>query len=384
MDGDSLQNATHLQARLGAGDLAVETADLRALRVDAEGRWRSFRPAGPLRRRTLDGNIVVSEAGVRRALDPDEIAATHTAVAAFAADLAGGIERDAFDLELRGPDADRAELVARLDAAAQWTPDRFRQDAERFTAAYPEPVLILPPDRYQDLVVLPALGCPHGRCKFCAFYRERGFHILGRAEFEAHLEAVCRFFGRAGRTRDGIFLGSASALSLPDARLLAVLEAVRRTFGVPRRGVAAFHDPDHSPVRSGADYAALREAGLTAVTLGLETGSPALRKQLGKRPDLDRVLAALAGAKEAGLRCGITILVGAGGPQAAAAHRTATAEVLHRMPLEPGDLVYLSPYTAAMSRADTDREFARLRAALAPATRARIVPYRIERFAYFA
>jgi len=373
-----------LQVRLGAGDLAVEAPDGTALRLDAEGRWGSFRPGPALHRRTLDGKVVVHEGAALRALDPDEADAVHLAVGRFARALADRVERGALPLELHGSAGGRAALLDRLRAVADWSPARYRGEAERFAAAYPEPVFILPPDRYLDVVVLPAVGCPHGRCAFCAFYRERGFRILDDAEFAAHLEAVRRFFGRAIRARNGVFLGSASALSLPQPALMRGLESVKRTLGPMPRGIAAFHDPDHAPTRRAEDHAELRAAGLRTVTVGLETGLAALREKLGKRPRLDRVHAAVAAQVEAGLTCGVTILVGAGGPATADDHRRATVEAVRRMPLRARDMVYLSPLAETLTAAGMAREYGRFRLELARSTRAKIVPYRIERYHLFA
>jgi len=373
-----------VKVRIGPGDLAVETPDGRSLRVDAEGRWGSFRPGRALRRRTLDGLVLAHEGPQLRRLEPAEADAVHRDAVAFAASLAERIARGDFALDLHGADATESALLDRLGAAARWTVSRYHDEARRFAEAYPEPVFILPPDRYHDVVVLPAVGCPHGRCSFCGFYRERGFRVLEPDEFEAHVEAVRRFFGRARLARRGVFLGSASALSIPGATLARVLAIVRRELGEPVRGMAAFHDPDHAPRRDAADHAALKAAGLRTVTVGLETGLPALREALGKRPELDRVQAAVTAQKRAGLTTGVTVLIGAGGPAAAPDHLAATAAVIRQMPLEPSDMIYLSPLAESLSQAELAVEYRRFRASLAEATRARIVPYRVERYFYFS
>jgi len=373
-----------LKVRLGPGDLAVEIPEGGSLRVDAEGRWGSFRPAGALHRRTLDGKVLVHAGPELRLLTTADAASVHRAAIAFAADLAARVARDDLVLDLHGFDATESALLDRLGAAGRWTVARYHDEARRFAEAYPEPVFILPPDRYQDVVVLPAVGCPHGRCRFCAFYRERGFRILEPDAFEAHVEAVRRFFGRALPARNGVFLGSASALSIPQAALERVLAVVRREVGEPARGLAAFEDPDHAPRRDAADYGALRSAGLRTITVGLESGLPALRAELGKRPELDRVLAAVATQKRAGLASGVTVLIGAGGRAAARDHLEATTATIGEMPLEASDMVYLSPLAESLSEGELAQEYRRFRARLAEVTRAKIVPYRIERYHYFA
>ena len=154
---------------------------------------------------------------------------------------------------MRGHLTDRERVIGRLEWVQAWTDRRWTEWSAQFEAAYPEPVVILPPDRYQDLVIQPALGCPHGECSFCAFYRDRAFRILSDPEFERHLEGIQTLLGSAIGLRDGIFLGSANALAIPQPTLIDRLRSVAKQLGPRKRQVAAFWDPDHSPTRTAAD-----------------------------------------------------------------------------------------------------------------------------------
>jgi len=378
------QSFSPLKVRIGPGDLALETPTEVFLRLDAEGRWCSFRPGSALHRRTLNGEVVVHDGRSVRILSDDTASDLHETVVLFTAILTDKIENGSVEVTLQDYDDRKALLLDRLRTAAAWTPARYEQEKERFADAYPEPVFILPPDRYRDVVLLPAQGCPHGRCSFCAFYKGRDFRILDSAEFEHHLAAVQRFFGKAIHSRKGVFLGSASALSLPQPALLGVLDKVNRSMGPQTRSIAAFQDPDHSPRRIPEDYRALLEAGLDFITVGLETGLPSLRNALGKNASVERVLEAVIHQKSVNVHCGVTVLVGAGGRTAAPDHLTATAGVLSKMPLDSRDLVYLSPLKGPLLPAELEREFGRFREALSRAIPAKIVPYHIDRYHYFS
>ena len=377
-------SSSPLRVRIGPGDLALETPGEVLLRLDAEGRWCSFRPGSALHRRTLNGDVVVHDSRSVRILSDNTADDLHETVAHLATSLADKIESRSVEVALQGCGARKALLLDRLRTAADWTPARYGLEKDRFADAYPEPVFILPPDRYRDVVLLPAQGCPHGKCSFCAFYKGRGFRILGSAEFEYHLAAVQRFFGQAIHARKGVFLGSASALSLPQPALLGVLEKVNRSLGPRTRSIAAFQDPDHSPRRTPEDYRALLEAGLDFITVGLETGLPSLRKALGKSASVERVLETVVHHKNVNMHCGVTVLVGAGGRAAAPDHLTATAGVLSKMPLDSRDHVYLSPLKDPLLPADLEMEFGRFREGVARVTPARIVPYHIDRYQYFS
>ncbi len=372
-------------ARIGPGGtvLHVRAADSeRFVRFDGEGRWVTVATPEGFAHRTMDGRAVRRSGTGVRDLTADEADAVHGRAGALARSLRADALAAGEGLQVLGGGGD--DLDARLAVAEAWTPARLRAESDRFDAAYPEPVRILPPDRYRDVVVTPATGCPNAGCTFCAFYRGDRFSRLDRATFRAHLEAVRGLFGAALDGRDGVFLGSASALSLPDRSLIEVLGDVQAAFGVRKRGIAAFQDPDRSPRRDSDARARLVEAGLGQVVLGLETGHGPLRGALGKRSTADGAVGIARGWKAAGARVGVTILAGVGTEEARDAHEAGTREAVAAMDLGPADLVYVSPLVSPSGDVAGDDAVASLREALAGATRAKLVPYRVERFRYYA
>ena len=383
MSMDLRAREPRLRARLRDDEVTAHLGDEVALHADAEGRWITFRSGeAAAMRRTLAGEVV-SRAPGGDLREVSGVGEAHAAVCAAAEAVRAEVRTlPASELAITGGDV--AELDRRLARVAAWTAQRHAAEAARFAEAYPEPVPILPPDRYKDVVVLPALGCPSNACTFCAFYRGAAFQILDRPGFRAHLPRVGALLGRGLGRRDGVFLGSASALSLSQRRLLDVLAEVSAWLGAPpRRGVGAFLDPDHAPARGAAEYRELAEAGLAQATLGLETGLSELRATLGKHPDLARFEAASRGLGAAGIRRAITVLVGAGGEARRLAHRDATAAALTRLDLGPRDIVYLSPLDGSLGAGATRAEVEALAEAVAGATPAKPTPYRVDLYRYY-
>lgn len=310
--------------------------------------------------------------------------ATHQKVAALALEFARHLPSAEVRLssgsELNGV----RSLVHLLLTAGKWTASDYAREAVRFAEAYPEAIEILPPDRYGDLVLLPALGCPNNRCSFCAFYRDRQFRILGDTEFSAHVDAVCQFMDAGAAARQGIFLGSASALSLSQRVLLSRLATINERFGSKRRGVGAFWDPDRSPERTHAEWHALQRLGLTTAYVGLETGLAELRAALGKSADLDRLLNKTQLAREAGVHLGVMVLAGVGELAQLDAHVERSAAVVAAMELSSKDLVFVSPLRGARPEAQLKAEAARLHSAISARTAAKVAPYAADRFHYYA
>ncbi len=382
-------------ARVGPADALLEEPDgdgarphHRSLRVDALGRWLSARLEDGLHRRTVDGRVVRYEARTRPPVDVPEPGAVHARVQALAeefhAALTGGA---AAQIQTRGEFAapPREHLEGLVGAATRWGRAAFERELARYEAVYDENVEILPPDRTLDVVVLPAAGCPNASCTFCAFYRGRGLRVKPSAELVAHLEGVRDLFGPALALRRGVFLGSASAISLSQAKLERALEETQRILGRSfPAGAAAFWDPDHAPTRSGEDWVRLRQRGLRQVYVGLETGSPALRAEAGKSGDLEAFGASLHPTREAGVRLGVIVLVGLGGVARAQEHLRETTRAVERLGLQAQDTVFLSAWEGSMPPAALRASERALRDALRAVTAAKVVPYAMRSFRYYA
>jgi radical SAM superfamily enzyme YgiQ (UPF0313 family) len=371
------------ESRQGPADFVVEVSPGRFLRADATGRWITLKRNGPFLHRTLDGEVVLRQKRGATTVDPESARRAHRDAVALADEFSALLDELSDDAVHLGG-GDRSGLKDYLARVGEWPIDRHDLEQARYRAAYPEPVTILPPDRYRDVVVLPAVGCANRGCTFCTLHQDRPFRALEPDEFDAHLDGVRALFGPLLAQRDGVFLGSASALSLSDRRLRPMLDRVAEVFGPRRRGVASFFDPDLSPRRTAADWSALADAGLVLAVLGLETGDPELRAALGKRSDLERLAGIADELAEGGLRRGITLLVGAGGPDAVDRHRDATVAAIERLALQAGDLVYVSPLAGSLPIEQLDEETEHLRRALRPVTPAKVVPYRFELFRYYA
>ncbi|MBI4612669.1 MAG: radical SAM protein [Planctomycetes bacterium] len=388
--------ADELRLQTTPGSAILSDGEGANLRIDAEGRWRSCGIRGPILQRILDGRVVLrsrEEGQDREVRDvgPDSLGALHDEIRERIREVARGLAAGRTRVLAASEDADLDQGRAILSRAADWGAARFEADARLFADIY-RPVGILPPDRYRNVVVQPATGCPWNRCAFCEFYGTETYRVLGIEEFREHVRAVRAFFGRALPLRRGVFLGEANALAIGQARLLEVLAVVREE--LPDSGSAgAFFDPHHAPARGPAEFAELAAAGLSSVAVGMETGSQELLDLLGKGGRVEDTVEAVRAARAGGLAVSVMVLVGPGGERLAEQHVERTEAALRDMDLSPGDIVFLSPLLQDGRRiypfpvlpekrlvAETERFRVRLR----PATRARISPYRLEEFRYYA
>ncbi len=377
-----MQSTAHIKTEIFTNSsLFLEFPDDRSLRIDREGRWSTWQSGDALFRRTLDSRIVRLNQGNYSMCADDEAVKVRNEIQQILQEVQTG---DKDDLQFQDTEESRKLFEKWIHKSLEWLQKPSGQEIEKFQKAYPENIQILPPDRYRDIVIQPARGCPYAQCTFCAFYKNHQFRVLTDEEFEEHIHLVEELLGSTISQRTGIFLDSASALSLSQRRMKSILERLSGLFPNLRRGVAAFLDPDHSPMRSIADYRELAGLGLSQATIGLETGFPELRSVLGKNGDLGQVKESIQTLKNAGIQIALTILIGAGGEKYLNEHKEMTIQFIHDMELTKRDLIYLSPLAGSLSAAKMEEEMSSFKWFLKQQTNARILPYHMERFFYFS
>lgn len=263
-------------------------------------------------------------------------------------------------LRFKGDEAEAAErLSALLSRAAAFDAPQAHADWERFRQLYGE-IPILPPDQYGALVLLATEGCVYNQCTFCGFYRGVRYRMKTAEEFARHVHDAIAYHGTALAARRGIFLGQANALTGPRPWRESVLRTVNETFqfaqsdaratpawwaGSPLRmaGIASFIDAFSGCRITAEEFACLRALNLQRIYFGLETGDARLLSWLKKPADPQQMIAAVSAAKQAGLQVGVIFLVGVGGEEYFDSHVAETVRLVHAMPLESGDYIYLSP-----------------------------------------
>ncbi|MBO9482401.1 radical SAM protein [Salinisphaera sp. G21_0] len=334
----------------------------RSARINSQGYWCSFRDGASFYRRCMDGSIVLG-AGARRlpASEMDRVLEAYQ----------GWIKNIVADNKV-------------IRASQQLTDKDYNDIADLYREVYPEEVTILPPDRYGDIVIMPATGCPNRRCTFCAFYKDKPYKVLNEQAFAQHLADVKKLYGAKVHSSPGVFLGSANAMALSQRRLMCCLTLIKEKLGTFKREIGTFADPDFSAKRTTAQWNALRESGLRHLVIGLETGWAELRANLGKSGDLDKCITMINSARRAGVNIGLTLLTGAAPWELRRENLKQTLITLESLELSGGDLIYLSPLSKNGFVDDTAlEEQSEVEAALMTMTEAKVVPYQMQRFQYF-
>lgn len=179
-----------------------------------------------------------------------------------------------------------------------------------------------------NLLTRPSPGSPTGfevkrGCAFCVAYQTKPFRARPHREVLDEINAVAKVVPTTRR----IFLADGDAVVLKTSRLLEILTRLYERFPRLER-VTAYAAPRNLLKKNVEELRELREAGLTMVYLGIESGHDGILKKVDKRSTSEQMIEGCLKAKEAGIALSLTVILGLGGPQLSRQHAEATASVI--------------------------------------------------------
>ncbi len=197
-----------------------------------------------------------------------------------------------------------------------------------------------PPSEARSLILQATVGCSHNACIFCVSYKQKRFRIRGAEGIKSDLSGLSTAMKKRVRR---VFLADGDALAMPIDDLLATLRVLRDELpDLERVGLYAYTKNVRD--KSSDDLAALHDAGLGIVYLGLETGDNELMRWCRKGVTVQETIAACGKIREAGIPLSLTIILGLGGPGQSEKHAVATARALNAIdPEYVGALTLMTP-----------------------------------------
>ena len=290
---------------------------------------------------------------------------------------------------------DLERLRAILDVVSCYDAARWFAHVERQRAAYGPPPFV-PPDCRHALVLEATLDGTRAQTN------PDGSRIVrDPSEFERHALDVQRLHGRAlAEFRRGFLAGTDALLAAPEL-VTAWIATIRRQFGFDEIQTMLVPDDRAGALPTPSRLAGYRALGLRRITLGVESGDPAIRSRRGLAWDNDAVARWTHEVREAGIGLSAVVLVGAGGADREREHLEATVGFLSACAFGSGDVVALldadsfrlddasasgrDPSSTSLDAAARDRRTAAFRAALNAALKpagVKVVPYMIEKQAF--
>lgn len=187
--------------------------------------------------------------------------------------------------------------------------------------------LYRPPSEARSYILQATIGCSHNLCVYCDMYRDKKFRVRDLAETLEDIEAAA---AHIGPRVEKVFVADGDALIMPLSHWLPILEALHRAF--PRlRQVSCYAMASNVLEKTDEELRTLREAGLSLLYLGPESGDPVTLKRIVKGGTFDEHVEAAQRAHAADMRTSVIALLGAGGTARSDEHAEATARLVTAM-----------------------------------------------------
>ena len=186
--------------------------------------------------------------------------------------------------------------------------------------------LIRPPSEADSIILQVTVGCTHNKCTFCGTYRDELFRFKDQPTIEADLDFAARYCRRLNR----VFLADGDVLSLPQARLVALLTEIRIRLPWIKR-ISLYANAKNGLRKSLADLEELKGLGLNRVYLGLESGHDPTLSAITKGVTATEQIRFGRLVREAGLFLSVTVLLGIAGRENSLAHARDTGRAVSAM-----------------------------------------------------
>jgi radical SAM superfamily enzyme YgiQ (UPF0313 family) len=184
-----------------------------------------------------------------------------------------------------------------------------------------------PPSEANSLLLRVTRGCPWNRCTFCSMYKDMKFEIREIEEVLGDIESARDLYGDRIHT---VFIGDSNSLVAKTEMLVKILDSLISSFPHIER-VTSYARAKTIAKKPLEDLIKIRQAGLTRLHVGLETGDRDLLKEMDKGATPEEMIAAGKKAKEAGFEYSLYVLLGIGGEEKWEQHARGTAEVLNQV-----------------------------------------------------
>ncbi|SCA55975.1 Radical SAM superfamily protein [Candidatus Terasakiella magnetica] len=180
----------------------------------------------------------------------------------------------------------------------------------------------------ESLLIQVTLGCSNNNCTFCTMFKDKTFKKRKIEEIYKDIEMARKFY----RHVDSIFLVDGNVMVLKTEFLLKVVRKIKEVFPEVQN-ISLYSELNDLRRKTVEDLIELRQAGVTLLYAGLESGDPVVLENIKKRMSPKQALEGMKKAKAAGIDVLLSFIFGLGGRERSKEHIEATTSLLNE--LEP-------------------------------------------------
>lgn len=188
--------------------------------------------------------------------------------------------------------------------------------------------VIRPPSEAYSMIIQVTVGCSHNMCTFCGTYKDpvSKFRIKDWETIKKDIDEASSY--RYGFTK--AFLADGDVLILPTEDILRIMNYIK-TKNPAITAINVYGNAKSILRKSPEDLKALREAGLTVIYQGIESGNKDVLRRIRKGAFPDRMKEAAAKVIDSDIKLSQTVLLGIGGVDLSHEHARDTGKLLGEM-----------------------------------------------------
>ena len=190
--------------------------------------------------------------------------------------------------------------------------------------------VIRPPSEAHSLLVRVTRNCPWNQCLFCPAYKGVKFSRRSVADVKADIDAMAEEYAKHLNMIETAFLQDADSLILKTDQILEILQHMKVRFPSLKR-VTTYARATTLKRKNVEEFVQLKEAGLTRIHAGLESGSEKVLKMIKKGITPEDILDGGKKVIAAGISLSEYIMPGVGGRTLSEEHARETAHLLNKV-----------------------------------------------------
>lgn len=187
--------------------------------------------------------------------------------------------------------------------------------------------VIRPPSEASSLLVRVTRNCPWNQCLFCPAYKGVKFSKRTVEEIKKDIDQMAGEYGGYAFVQS-VFLQDADSLLLSTADLLEILRYLKKKFPDIKR-VTSYARAKTLKRKTVEELKELKDAGLTRIHVGMESGSEKVLKMIKKGITQTDIVEGGRRVVEAGISLSEYIMPGIGGKILSEEHARETARLLN-------------------------------------------------------